>query len=189
MADRPLSAEERAEILKTARRSLEDFLGIRPYPPEPPRFPVLVERRGVFVSLHAGEELRGCIGNFRSDVPLGENVRAMAVAAAAQDTRFEPVSAEELPRIRIEVSVLSPLTPIASPDEVEVGRHGLMVSRGRSRGVLLPQVATEHHWNRETFLDQTCLKAGLDPAAWRRGKAVLEVFTAEVFEEERPGGS
>jgi AmmeMemoRadiSam system protein A len=114
--------------------------------------------------------------------PLFKVVQECAVAAATEDPRFPPVSANELPSLRIEISVLTPLVPIR-PEEVQVGRHGLMVSKGRMRGLLLPQVPVEWGWDREMFLDQTCVKAGLPPSAWRHG-ATLQAFTAEVFGEE-----
>jgi len=114
--------------------------------------------------------------------PLFKVVQECAVAAATEDPRFPPVSPGELPSLRVEVSVLTPLAPIL-PEEVEIGRHGLMVSQGGRRGLLLPQVPVEWGWDRETFLDQACVKAGLPPSAWRHG-ATLQAFTAEVFGEE-----
>ena len=111
-------------------------------------------------------------------------VQECAVAAATEDPRFPPVSPDELSSLRVEISVLTPLVLIR-PEEVEVGRHGLMIAQGRRRGLLLPQVPVEWGWDRETFLDQTCVKAGLPPSAWRHG-ATLWAFTAEVFGEEEP---
>jgi len=109
-------------------------------------------------------------------------VQECAVAAGSEDSRFPPVSPKELPSLRVEISVLTPLVPIR-PEEVEVGRHGLMVAQGRMRGLLLPQVPVEWGWDRETFLDQVCVKAGLPPSAWRHG-ATLLAFSAEVFGED-----
>ena len=141
------------------------------------------EPRGCFVTLHTrGGDLRGCIGTFESSGPLWQTVQEMAVAAALRDPRFHPLRPEELPRCVLEISALTPLRP-ARAEEVEVGRHGVCVQRGFSRGVLLPQVATEHGWDRETFLDHTCRKAGLPLGAWRDGSVRIEVFTAEVFSE------
>lgn len=137
---------------------------------------------GAFVTLRRAGELRGCVGQLESDQPLGRIVAAMAVSAASRDSRFEPVAAGELPSLRVEISVLSPLAPI-EPHQVEVGRHGLAVRLGERRGILLPQVAVEHGWDRETFLDQTCLKAGLPKAAWRQPGIELSGFTATVFGE------
>lgn len=137
--------------------------------------------RGAFTTLHLGGRLRGCVGYIVPVYPLFQTVFEGAQAAAFGDTRFEPVSAGEAPRLQIEISVLSPMFTIR-PEDVKVGRHGLMVSLHGRRGLLLPQVPTEHGWDRETFLDETCLKAGLPANAWRRG-AQLEAFTAEVFGE------
>jgi AmmeMemoRadiSam system protein A len=185
-----LTAAERAELLRVARRSLEEhFAGAGPYEPEPAS-PTLAEHRGAFVTLHRGEggDLRGCVGMLRSEEPLVHTVARMAVSAAVDDGRFEPVTSRELPTLRIEISALGPLEPIR-PDEVEVGRHGLLVNHGGRRGVLLPQVPIEHDWDRETFLDHTCLKAGLPPGTWREKDVELRGFTAEVFGEERAGGA
>ncbi|HEX2721207.1 MAG TPA: AmmeMemoRadiSam system protein A, partial [Candidatus Deferrimicrobium sp.] len=136
-----------------------------------------------FVTLTKNGRLRGCIGFTEAVAPLFKVVQECAVAAATEDPRFPPVSPKELPSLRVEISVLTPLVSIR-PEEVEVGRHGLMVAQGRMRGLLLPQVPVEWGWDRETFLDQTCVKAGLPPSAWRHG-ATLRAFTAEVFGEEK----
>jgi AmmeMemoRadiSam system protein A len=118
----------------------------------------------------------------RSDEPLLDTVARMAVAAATEDGRFEPVTEEELPSLTIEISALGPLRSIR-PDEVEVGRHGLLIASGGRRGVLLPQVPVEHGWDRETFLAHTCGKAGLPEDTWRRPGVELMGFTATVFGE------
>ena len=143
------------------------------------------ERRGAFVSLHRRKtgELRGCIGYIEPHFALRETVTRAAQAAALEDNRFEPVAEAELSEIAIEISVLSLPEPIV-PEAVEVGVHGLIVAMGRRRGLLLPQVATDQGWDRETFLDHTCLKAGLPPGSWRREGVVLQGFTAEVFGED-----
>jgi AmmeMemoRadiSam system protein A len=144
----------------------------------------LAQRRGAFVTLRRRDdgELRGCVGRMQSDRPLLETVAEMAVAAATADGRFEPVTAAELDRLAIEVSALGPLRP-TRPEDVEVGRHGLLVSRGGRRGVLLPQVPVEHGWDRETFLAKTCWKAGLPESAYRDPGTELLAFTATVFGE------
>jgi uncharacterized protein len=147
----------------------------------------LREKRGAFVTLRENGKLRGCIGMIVAQKPLDETLRAMARAAALEDPRFAPVEAEELERLQLEISVLSPMFEIAA-DEVIVGRHGLMISYGVRRGLLLPQVPVEWKWNREQFLAQTCLKAGLPPDQWQHG-AKIEAFTAEVFGEREPGES
>jgi AmmeMemoRadiSam system protein A len=147
----------------------------------------LREARGAFVTLHEDGKLRGCVGMVMALKPLDETICEMARAAALEDTRFSPVTEAELGSLQLEISVLSPMFEIA-PDEVVVGRHGLMVSYGMRRGLLLPQVAPEWGWDRETFLEQTCRKAGLAPDSWKKG-AKLEAFTAEVFGEKEPGES
>ena len=178
---RPLHAAERTTLLRLARDAIASRLSGRPAPViEPPPGP-LREDRGAFVTLTLCGELRGCIGHVVATLPLWETVRENAVNAAFRDPRFPPVTAEELGRIALEISALTPLRAVSSPDEIEVGRHGLMIRVGAARGLLLPQVASEQGWDRFAFLQQTCRKAGLDPDAWRRPDALLEVFEAEVF--------
>lgn len=179
------SAPEREALLRLARQSIAEHLSGGSRLPLAGRG-VLGETRGAFVTLHrrADGELRGCIGMLRSDCSLVETVARMAVAAATEDGRFRPVTADELAGLSIEISVLSPLWPIR-PEEVEVGRHGLLISHGGRRGVLLPQVPIEHGWDRETFLSHTCLKAGLPEDTWRQPGVELLAFTAEVFGEDR----
>lgn len=138
--------------------------------------------QGCFVTIKKQGTLRGCIGNFTSDKPLYQLVQEMAASAATRDPRFYPMKEDDLAEFELEISVLSPLSKISSPDEVEVGKHGLYLEKNFSRGVLLPQVATEHKWDRETFLTQTALKAGLKRDDWKEG-ADLYVFSAEVFAE------
>ncbi|MGZ4823388.1 MAG: AmmeMemoRadiSam system protein A [Terriglobales bacterium] len=141
----------------------------------------LEENRGAFTTLYLEGELRGCVGYVFPIYPLYRAVTEAAVAAAFHDLRFPPVTPEEATLLKIEISVLSPLQPIAC-EEIEIGRHGLVVTYGTRRGLLLPQVPVEHGWDRRIFLEQTCLKAGAPPDAWLRG-AVIEAFTAEVFGE------
>jgi AmmeMemoRadiSam system protein A len=142
----------------------------------------LAAKGGAFVTLHVRGTLRGCIGHIAADDALGQVVPRCAIAAASDDPRFPPLTASELPAIEIELSLLGPLEPIAGPEDFEIGRHGLVVELGWSRGLLLPQVATEWKWDREMFLSQTCRKAGLPADAWRKG-AKLWRFDAEVFDE------
>ena len=139
----------------------------------------LLEPRGVFTTLYLDHELRGCVGYAVAIAPLVRAVAETARAAAFDDSRFLPVKKEEASRLEISLSVLSGLVPIR-PEAVEVGRHGLVISQGNRRGLLLPQVPVEHNWDRETFLEQTCRKAGLPRDAWRND-AIIEAFTAEVF--------
>ncbi len=139
--------------------------------------------RGCFVTLFQnGKELRGCIGTFEADCPLWRTVEEMAVAAASRDPRFPPLASDELDSCTIDISALSAPTP-THPDAVEVGAHGLVVEGRGKRGVLLPQVARDRGWDRETFLNNTCRKAGLSPDAWRESGVLVLTFTAEVFAE------
>jgi len=133
--------------------------------------------------------LRGCIGNFQPRQPLYKSIAEMAVAAASKDPRFPPLQRVDLASISLEISVLSPLEKIANVEEIEVGRDGIYLEHGYHRGVLLPQVATEYGWDRATFLEQTCHKAGLPPDAWQRPETTIYRFSAEIFnEEEFPPG-
>jgi len=182
-----LDAKERKALLGIARRALEGYIGAGKMPREDVTEAKLASPGAAFVTLTKKARLRGCIGFTDAVAPLYKVVQECAVAAATEDPRFPPVSPPELPSLRIEISVLTPLFPI-TPDEVVVGKHGLMVTQGRMRGLLLPQVPVEWGWDRETFIDQACVKAGLPPSAWRHG-ATLQGFTAEVFgEEEGEGG-
>ena len=145
-----------------------------------------MQRRGAFVSLHAsGGDLRGCIGHVNGDRPLGEVIRRVAVSAAQADPRFPPVTREELSRLRIEISVLSDLVRVATADlcRLVIGRDGLLVRNGQAQAVLLPQVATEHGFGPEAFLNAVCHKAGLAPASWREPATQVFTFTADVFVE------
>ena len=130
-----------------------------------------------------GGELRGCLGRFTADRPLGDVVRSMAAAAAREDPRFPPLTTEELSDLRVEVSVLGPSSPLAGPAAIVIGRDGLLVRRGSAVGVLLPRVAAQYAWGPEEFLAATCRKAGLTPDAWREPDGVTECFTfeADVF--------
>jgi AmmeMemoRadiSam system protein A len=141
----------------------------------------LIGRRGgAFVTLHRDGQLRGCVGHIEMEEPLVDVVRRCAVAACSSDPRFPAVAASELPQIALELSLLGPLEPIGGPDQIEIGRHGLVVEGGWHRGLLLPQVATEWNWNARQFLEHTCRKAGLSPDAWKHD-AKLWRFEAEVF--------
>ena len=154
---------------------------------EVPASDSLARPGGAFVTIHHRGELRGCIGHIEANQPLPQVVRECAVAACSADPRFPPVGAVELVGLEIEVSLLGPLEPVASPDDIEVGRHGLLVEQNRHRGLLLPQVATEWRWDRETCLAQTCHKAGLPRDAWKLGAKVWR-FEAEVFGEAGGAG-
>ncbi|MBD3369234.1 AmmeMemoRadiSam system protein A [Candidatus Fermentibacteria bacterium] len=174
--------EERKGLLRLARRSVRAAAEGSP-PPEPPEGGIYGREGGAFVTLHKRDELRGCIGHFTGEGGIGRTVVKMAAAAAVQDPRFPPVRPDELENIDIEISILSKMVP-AKPEEVQPGKHGVYVRYGPFSGTLLPQVATEQGWDRETFLDHSCLKAGLDPGAWRDGRADIMIYTAEVFGEK-----
>jgi AmmeMemoRadiSam system protein A len=179
-----LSEEDRQALLATARRAIEARL-LRAPVAYPKGSETLQTPCGAFVTLKAGEALRGCIGMVTASKPLVETVKEMATASAFEDPRFPPLGSDELARIRIEISVLSPLVRIADVREIEVGTHGIMLRQGRRSGLLLPQVATEYGWDRDTFLGHTCRKAGLPEDAWRDPQTVIEIFSAVVFHEER----
>jgi AmmeMemoRadiSam system protein A len=182
-----LSEADRKSLLDLARRTISDVVSNQRLPENPPREGVFGERRGVFVTLHSHGRLRGCIGVVEAVQPLGEAVVHSAASAALQDPRFSPVRAEELPELQIEISLLSPLEPI-HPQQIETGKHGLLISQGAHRGLLLPQVASEHQLNREQFLEETCRKAGLSLQAWREPETRIFGFTCEVFGEEQRAG-
>ena len=182
-----LGGEERRTLLEIARRAIEAHLRAAPLS-LPDAHGALGRERGAFVTLRrrADGELRGCVGWMRSDRSLLETVARVAVAAATADGRFEPVTLGELPGLAIDVSALGELREIR-PEDVVVGRHGLMIRLGARGGVLLPQVPVEQGWDRETFLAHTCRKARLPEDAWRSPDAELLGFTATVFGEEEEG--
>jgi len=175
------SREERRLLLHLAHRSI--LSAFRETGSAEPHFSAhLSEPRGVFTTLYLHQNLRGCVGYAHPISPLHRAVADSARAAAFEDTRFWPVTEAEAVELQVSLSVLSRLFPIA-PEQVEVGRHGLVISESSRRGLLLPQVPVELDWDRETFLDQTCCKAGLRPGAWQKKEATLEAFTAEVFSD------
>ena len=176
------SPEERTLLLKTAHESILSALENRDIPLDPPT-PHLAEPRGAFTSLYLRGDLRGCVGYVLPITSVYRAVIDTARAAAFEDSRFHAVTIDEARDLEIELSVLSPPQPIAV-DAIEVGRHGLLISMAGRRGLLLPQVPIEHNWDRTTFLDQTCRKAGLPLNAWKLG-ATIEAFTAEVFGEKQ----
>ena len=178
-----LTEEERQYLLHVARRSIESVVNETSPVVIETRSKSLMEPCGAFVTLRVGRGLRGCIGYIEPIKPLVETVQEVAAKAAIEDMRFTPVTPEELSTIEIEISVLSPLKEIHDPDELKVGEHGIIIEHGRYRGLLLPQVATEYGWDRETFLSQGARKAGLPTDAWRDPETKIYVFTAEVFGE------
>jgi uncharacterized protein len=181
-----MTNEERRCLLRFARQTLAHHLAGGP-PAEPVRLDDLHAHSGAFVTLEVNGELRGCIGYPGSHDPLDRVVAQCAVAAATEDPRFPSVEGRELAGMSVEISVLTPITPVRDVADIEVGRDGLVAERGFRRGLLLPQVAVEHGWDRGTFLSHTCLKAGLPANAWKTG-ATISRFQAEVFREEGAGG-
>ena len=178
-----ISDQERTWLLTLARDAIVAYTSARELVSSTSE-PVGEREAGAFVTLHKHGELRGCIGHIEADQPLGRIVPRCAVAAASTDPRFPPVSLAEVPEIEIEVSVLGPLEQITGPADIIVGQHGLVVERDWHRGLLLPQVATEWGWDAETFLAQTCHKAGLPQDAWKHWLKMWR-FDAEVFSENR----
>jgi AmmeMemoRadiSam system protein B/AmmeMemoRadiSam system protein A len=177
-----LSPEDKAQLLVLARTAVAEYIGKGVVVEDRTANGEFRTPRGVFVTLKKGGELRGCIGFAEAAAPLGRALIQAAIYAATEDPRFPPVGPSELKDIEFEISVLTPVRDIADPRTVVVGKHGLVVAMGDRRGLLLPQVPVENGWDRETFLEQGCLKAGLPRDAWRRG-AKLGVFEAVVFHE------
>jgi len=169
-------------LLKIARASIVEFIEQQTRLELNENDPVLLEPRGAFVTLKIDEKLRGCIGRLAAEMPLVKTIREMAIEAATGDPRFPPLRKEELEKVSIEISVLSPLKQMFNIDEIEVGKHGLLIRKGFSSGLLLPQVATEYNWTKEEFLQHTCRKAGLGQDAWM-SNAQIYIFSAEVFGE------
>jgi AmmeMemoRadiSam system protein A len=176
------SEPERTLLLRIAREAIDAHVGRRRGAAVEPGA-LAARRAGVFVTIYHAGELRGCIGHIEADQALPVSVERCAVAACSEDPRFPAVSASELRQMQLEISVLGPMEPVAGPGDVEIGRHGLLIERGRQRGLLLPQVATEHEWDAATFLSQTCRKAGLAPDGWRHGADVWR-FEADVFGDD-----
>jgi AmmeMemoRadiSam system protein A len=179
---------QRADLLTIARRAIRERVRGLPLSNTSPEDPGLCAPGAAFVTLTRAGVLRGCIGYVHATQPLAEAVGHAAASAATGDPRFPSVTAAELAEIRIEISVLSPLRRVTDAAEIQVGIHGLHISQDDRHGLLLPQVATEFDWDREMFLRQTCMKAGLPPDAWRHG-AEMQVFTVEHITDGLPVGS
>ncbi|MCB0833715.1 MAG: AmmeMemoRadiSam system protein A [Bacteroidetes bacterium] len=185
-----LTFNEKRILLSIARAAIARAVGKREGPVEPKEAEwtaTLRMKAGVFVTLELDHRLRGCVGYVQSQNPLAETVKDAAVSAALHDNRFTPVVAEELDRIEIEISVLTPMKKVTQIDEIVPGEHGLLIEKGYRHGLLLPQVATEYGWIRETFLEQTCIKAGLGKEEWRNPDVSIYSFTALVFHENELG--
>jgi len=182
--DRELNTHEKQALLAIARQAIIQGVQTGQEYVEPREERALNQRNGCFVTIKQDGQLRGCIGNFQSELPLFKEVAQMAQASSAKDPRFYPLQDKDLDNFTLEISVLSPLNKIEDIEEIEVGKHGIYIEKSFYRGVLLPQVATEHGWDRQTFLQQTCLKAGLSINAWEADDADIYVFSAQIFGEE-----
>ncbi len=179
-----LADDEKRELLRIARATLREHSFSGRIPPGKPHRESLLAPASVFVSLHEGEDLRGCIGNIDEEKPIYRAVQEMAVAAATRDPRFAAVKAEELDDLVIEISVLGPTRKIAGPDDLVIGTDGVRLEVDGRRGLLLPQVATEHGWDATTLLAKVCVKAGLPAEAWSREGVQVLAFGAQVFSEK-----
>jgi AmmeMemoRadiSam system protein A len=178
-----VSTADQELLFKVARDSIAAHLrGEKTVLPETTS-PVLSQFRGLFVTLNRHGRLRGCIGYLEAVTPVLAAVQEMAVAAAFRDPRFPPLKEDELADLEVEISILSPMELIKDVEEIQVGRHGLYMERGPCRGLLLPQVATEYGWDRLTFLQQTCRKAGLPADAWQDPATRIYVFSADILHE------
>jgi len=181
-----LTDAEKNELLALARTSVEHVVEQgKPYQPPPSQSLALNQERGAFVTLRIAGDLRGCIGYTSAEKPLYLTVRDTATYAALRDPRFEPVSVLELPRLTYEISVLSPLRRVVDIEEIKVGEHGLLMKNGDREGLLLPQVPVEEKWERQKFLEQTCVKAGMRTDCWKDLDTDIFRFTAVVFEEHK----
>lgn len=178
-----LTSDERRILLEIARDAIRSRLEGSDPPDHHIDSGALSEHRGAFVTLTIEGHLRGCIGHVVGVEPLWKSVRSNAVSAAFKDPRFEPLRPDELDVVEIEVSALSQLQEVDDPESIEVGVHGLLVEKEAARGLLLPQVATNNGWNRTTFLEHTCRKAGLEPGCWKHPDATFSTFTVESFAE------
>jgi AmmeMemoRadiSam system protein A len=177
-----LSKDQQKFLLDSARRAIQHYLKSGKALKLKVEDETLKEKRGAFVTLKKNDELRGCIGYPLPFKPLLETVTEVAVSAATQDFRFQPLSLEELDETKIEISVLSLPKPIKKIKEIEIGKHGIVISKGLNKGLLLPQVPLEWDWDVETFLSHGCLKAGLPEEEWKK-EAQIEIFEAQVFSE------
>ncbi len=177
--------EEKKKLLGIARSAITEYLSSGEMINPKVKEAALLAPLGGFVTLHRNGSLRGCIGRMSSEMPFYRTVIEMALAAAFEDSRFMPVTEKELSEIDIEISALSPMRRVFDPSEIEMGKHGVMVSMGRRSGVYLPQVAVETGWSKEEFMNSLCRdKAGISESAWRTGEAEVYVYTAEVFGEK-----
>jgi AmmeMemoRadiSam system protein A len=179
-----LNKEQQIDLLKLARKTIADKLDMN----EDIQLPsfkedIFNEKCGSFVTLHIKGNLRGCIGYIEGIKTIPETVKDMAQASAFKDPRFSSLNREEYKNIDIEISVLSPIEKVNDINDIVVGRDGIIITKGFNRGLLLPQVATEQGWDRDTFLTHTCFKAGLPGDSWKKNDVIIEKFSAQVFSE------
>ncbi len=179
--DLGLTKDDKATLYAIARTAIECAAQGKKPPDVEVKSDILKENRGAFVSLHLHGNLRGCIGHIQPTRPLYKTVQDMAIAAAFQDPRFEPVRADEIDELDIEISVLTPMRRIDNIQEIEIGKHGIYIIKDGYHGLLLPQVATNYGWNKKTFLEHACLKAGLPPDAWTDKDTQIYIFSADIF--------
>jgi MEMO1 family protein len=179
--DLGLNEEEKKLLHQIARTVIENKATGKPVPEFKVDASILREHRGAFVTVQKKGQLRGCIGYIEGRGPLHKTIEEMAEAAAFRDPRFSPVRDNELPDLTIEISVLTPLKKITDVKEIEVGKHGIYLKKGWNSGLLLPQVATEYGWDRLTFLEHTCQKAGLPSHAWKEKNTEIYIFSADIF--------
>ncbi|MFQ5638810.1 MAG: AmmeMemoRadiSam system protein A [bacterium] len=178
-----LTKNERENVLKLARKTIEAKLHGLSSPEIDKTTSLLNKDGGAFVTLTKNKSLRGCIGLIHSERPLHFTIQEVAEAAAFRDPRFPPLAQDELQDTSIEISILSPMRKITSLKKIKVKRHGVFVKKGPAHGLLLPQVAVQNHWNRETFLEHVCIKAGLEKNAWKDPDTEIMIFDAQVFKE------
>ena len=179
--DLGLNADEKKLLYHIAKTVIENGAKRRPVPEFKVDAPILRENRGAFVTINKNGRLRGCIGYIEGRGPLYKTVEEMAEAAAFRDPRFSPVKENELSELEIEISVLTPLRKVTDVNEIEIGRHGIYLKKGWYSGLLLPQVATEYGWDRQTFLEHTCQKAGLPIHSWKDKDTEIFIFSADIF--------
>jgi AmmeMemoRadiSam system protein A len=179
--DLGLSPEDRQTLREIALRAIRSKCLKQPVPELPVTSLKLHEPWGAFVCLHKGGDLRGCIGMIEGFGPLHQTVKEMAIQAAFSDPRFCPLTPDEVDDLDLEISVLTPLQRIKDPAQIEIGRHGLLIRKKSHSGLLLPQVATDHGWDRGQFLEWTCRKASLPPQAWKDKDVEIYVFSADIF--------
>lgn len=179
-----LTADQQLRLLKLARITIADKLGIKESS-EMPLFDedIFKEKCGAFVTIHIKGNLRGCIGYIEGVKSIPETVKDMAAASAFSDPRFSSLTAEEYKKIDLEISILSPIEKVSDVNDIVVGRDGVIITQGFSRGLFLPQVAVEQKWDRDTFLTHTCFKAGISGDSWKRPDVLIEKFSAQVFSE------